>query len=429
MRRFFDSLYGRLALVLIVALGTGFAAMYVLFINHADDNRVKNFAHAISGRIQLVEEVLRSHPDFEKKPIRGISISKSPEDVKTGSSEQQEAIHRLQNALDEELGRTPEIKASAASSGGFWIQLADVPQGERWLYFPIPRHRPRIEMWMWGLWVGYFIVLVGGMTLLWGVHKPLRRLESALDQVGRIDTPSVDTSGPREIRNLAEQFNRMVARLKQYDQDRAEMLAGVAHDLRAPITRLRLQLELENSARRDAMIANLDGIDAIVNQFLTFAQGVVPEARAQRSLQVLIEEASVPYFGKGVTIVAEGQPGVQLEVMPILLGRALTNLLENAIEYGIAPITVSCERRTEEAVIRVADKGPGIPIDKMDLAKQAFTRLDTARSGKGHCGLGLAIVARIAELHQGHLVLAPNKDGGLVAEIHLPLSSHGQNSV
>lgn len=423
MRLFIGTLYGRLALVLIVSLGAGFGTMYSVFRSHSDDNRLANLARTISVQVHLVEEVLRAHPDFDKNPSSGIVLLESPSDRRASSTDQAEFLSHLKTALKEELGRTSALRQGSANSGGFWIQLADVPQGERWLYFPAPRRRSHVEPWTWGLWASFFVVLVGGMALLWGVNKPLRRLENAIDQVGRGDTPIVDISGPREIRNLAEQFNQMVLRLKQYDQDRAEMLAGVAHDLRAPITRLRLQLELEESARRDAMIGNLDGIDAIVNQFLSFAKGIDLERHERRCIRSFIEEAAGPYLSKGVTVNLTEQPEIELNVMPTLLHRALVNLLENAIEYGALPISIDCERLADGVVIRVSDHGPGIPAEKIDLAVQAFTRLDTARSGKGHCGLGLAIVARIARLHQGHLTLGQAEPNGLIAEILLPMTT------
>lgn len=419
MRRFIDSLYGRLALVLLVALAAGFGTMDVLFRSHSNDNRLRNLAHTISVQTHLVEEALRSHPDFDRNPISGITLAGSVGEAGPGD----DFLAHLGSSLNEELGRNSELRADAGPAGGFWIRLANVPQGERWLYFPMPRHRPRAEPWSWGLWVSFFVVLVGGMALLWGVNKPLRRLEGVIDQVGRIDSPVADTSGPREIRHLAEQFNRMVARLKEYDQERSEMLAAVAHDLRAPITRLRLQLELEDSARRDAMIANLDGIDGILNQFLSFAQGVVSEPREKCAIHALILETALPYLADGVTVRGEGPTDIELEVMPVLLQRALANLLENAAEYGAAPIEVAWELRPGEVAIRVCDRGPGIPPEKMDLAAKAFTRLDSARSGKGHCGLGLAIVDKIAQLHGGRLVLAAGDAGGLAAEIRLPRPS------
>jgi len=424
MRNFVDSLYGRLAIVLIVSLVAGFGTMYALFHAHSDNNRRSNLARTISVQVKLVEEVLRAHPDFDKNPSSGIVLSESPNGGKSANADLNVFLAHLKSTLDEELGRETTIRADASLSGGFWIELDNVPQGRRWLFFPAQRpHRRQAyaEPWRWGVLASFLVVLIGGMALLWGVNKPLRQLEGAIDQVGRSDSPVVEISGPREIRNLAAQFNQMVKRLQQYDQDRAEMLVGVAHDLRAPITRLRLQLELENSSRRDAMIGNLDGIDAIVNQFLSFAQDVAPETPERCCLLGLIDETVATYLSQGITMSSEKHSVIELELMPTLLRRAISNLLENALEYGAAPITIDCSLRGEDAVIQVIDHGPGIPPDKVDMAVQAFTRVDAARAGKGHCGLGLAITARVAKMHAGRLVLSQGIPNGLVAELHLPL--------
>ncbi len=424
MKNFIDSLYGRLAIVLIISLLAGFGTMYAVFHSHSDENRRSNLARTVSVQIQLVEEILRAHPNFDKNPSVGIVLSESPISGETASAAQKEFLDHLKSGLKEELGRDVTIQAGDSLSGGFWVDLNNVPQGPRWLFFSSPRPRrgtPRLEPWRWGLWTSFFVVLTGGMAMLWGVNKPLKTLENAIGQVGRVDYPAVEISGPREIRNLAGQFNEMVKRLQQYDQDRAEMLAGVAHDLRAPITRLRLQLELEESARREAMIGNLDGIDAIVNQFLSFAQGIAPETAERCSLRQLIEATVAPYLDQGITICAENNAAIELELMPTLLRRALSNLLENALVYGGAPITIGYMQHGDHAVIQIVDHGPGIPPDKVDTVVQAFTRLDAARPGKGHCGLGLAIAARIAKMHGGCLMLRQGTPNGLVAEIHLPI--------
>jgi two-component system, OmpR family, osmolarity sensor histidine kinase EnvZ len=410
----------------------------------------------VTVQIRLVEEFLRSNPDFDRHPTAGIVLSAHPGEGRvrggetggatgkdagkdagkgagkgagkdagrdaSGTNERDGFLASFQRALTEELGCPAEMRRTR--HGGVWIRLDNVPQGEMWLFFPsLVPHRPRVDLWNWGMTASCLVVLVGGMLLLWGVHKPLRRLEHAISQVGRSEAPEVTVSGPREVRNLAEQFNRMVARLRQYDHDRAEMLAGVAHDLRTPSTRLRLQLAMEESPRRPAMLGNLDSIDAIVDQFLAFARGAEAEVRVLVDLVSFVDEAVAPYGARGVVFDATLAPAIEISVMPTLLRRALVNLLENALEYGAVPVTVDIGQDAEGVTLRVRDRGPGIPAEHLDGATQAFTRLDSSRGGKGHCGLGLAIVARVAVLHGGALHLANADGGGLAASIVLPLAA------
>jgi two-component system osmolarity sensor histidine kinase EnvZ len=421
MRNFLDSLYGRLALVLLAALLAGFGTMYVLFRSHTDENRIRNIARAMAVEVHLLEELLRTHPDFDQHPVGGVIVAERLPAGDTATPEQAIFAERLQEPLDEELGRKASTHASNWHQGGMWIALRDIPGGERWMFFPMAKRPPHIEPWTWGLWASFLVVLVGGMALLWGVQKPLRRLERTIRAVNTIDAPTVETGGPREVRSVAEQFNQMIERLRQYDRDRAVMLAGVAHDLRAPLTRLRLQLDLEDSPRRPAMTANLNGIESIIDQFLAFAQDGELDRPVRANLALLVDEIVAHYHLQLATIDIPEDETLEAEVRPASLRRAIGNLIDNAIEYGAAPITISCRRVGEQAVIRVADAGPGIPADNIAEALRPFSRLDAARAGKGHCGLGLAIADRVATAHQGTLALKANSPRGLVAELALPL--------
>jgi two-component system osmolarity sensor histidine kinase EnvZ len=422
VRGFLDSLYGRLALVLLAALLAGFGTMYLLFQSQTDDTRIRNIARSMAVQVRLLEELLRTHPDFGQHPVEGVIVVQRPPEGGAATVEQTTFAARLQEPLEDELDRKVVARPTNWRQGGLWVALAEVPGAERWMFFPMPKRHSHVEPWTWGLWVSFLVVLVGGMALLWGVQKPLRRLERTIRQVNTIDAPTVETSGPREVRSVAEQFNQMIGRLRQYDRDRAVMLAGVAHDLRAPLTRLRLQLDLEDSPRRPAMTANLNDIESIIDQFLAFAQDGELDRPVRANLPLLVEEIVAPYRLQLATIDIPEDETLEADVRPASLRRAIGNLIDNAIEYGEAPITISCRRIDGQAVIRVADGGPGIPADSIAEALRPFSRLDTARPGKGHCGLGLAIADRVAAA-QGTLSLKPGSPRGLVAELSLPLAS------
>lgn len=423
MTRLVDSLYSRLALVLLVALLAGFGTMYGLFRSHTDDTRVRNYARSIAVQIRLMEELLRSHPDVDAHPVGGTTVVHRPPTAPDPDADQSSLLERLREPLQEELGRAPAAAAVGGAAKGLWIALAGVPQGERWMFFPAPKRRPRPESWTWALWTSFAVVLVGGMSLLWGVHRPLRRLEQGIRRVASTDAPAVQTEGPREIRAVAEQFNEMLERLRRFDRDRAVMLAGVAHDLRAPLTRLRLQLELDDSPRHAAMAANLDGMGRIVDQFLAFAQDADPEAPVRFDLAALARETAAAYGGR------VGLPGdadameLPVEARPATLQRAIGNLIDNALEYGAPPVILDCRRADGRALVRVSDAGPGIPAERIGEALRPFSRLDTARPGAGHCGLGLAIAARVAGAHGGTLTLEGAAPRGLAATIALPIAS------
>lgn len=280
--------------------------------------------------------------------------------------------------------------------------------------------------------VAFGVVLVGGMALLWRVQVPLRQLEKALRQLGpesAISPPLLPVQGPREVAGLAEQFNLMIDRLRRHEEDREEMLAGVAHDLRAPLTRLRLLLELEPVLRQQDILRNVDSVEAIVDQFLLFARGASGEPPSDCDLAAFLSEVVAPYESRAVSLVLAAPQSLRgdaiFPIRPSSLRRAICNLIENALEYGAPPVTVSLRFASGGYVIAVADAGAGIPESQRAAALRPFTRLDTSRLSQGHCGLGLAIAQRIAEVHGGSLTLGQSPSGGLDAVLHLPANFAG----
>lgn len=424
MRVRLDSLYLRLALVLLAALVAGFATMFWVFHSHLEENRLPH--HGLGTQIRLIEELLRVRPDADITGLTGFTILSSENLPATLPVETDEREFMAMKLLSREIDRPVDARRNAASPG-LWIRL-DLPD-PKWVFIA-PPHRPQgIEPWAWGLLVAFGIILLGGMALLWRVQVPLRKLEHALGNTlpGEQFKP-LRLSGPREVLSLAEQFNQMMNRLQRHDEDRNVMLAGVAHDLRAPITRMRLQLETGFWPEvRPAMERNLDSVEAIVNQFILFARGGRDEALAEHDLAAFIAEVLAPYEDRGV-VIPELEDGewISADIRPDGLRRALCNLVDNALEYGAPPIQVSLSRVNDKVIITVEDAGPGIPLEQRSQALRPFSRLDQARTNQGHCGLGLAIVARVVEDHDGELLLGTSTAGGLRVELVLPARIAGK---
>ena len=247
------------------------------------------------------------------------------------------------------------------------------------------------------------------------VQRPLRRLEGALAKVG-LDSdlpqpPLVASGGTAAVRRLTQRFNAMLNRIEATDRERRTMLAGLAHDLRSPLTRLRLRLAsngpLVADERRRAE-ADLAALERITSQFLQFIGAESQEEPVLVPLEALVAEA------------ANGVDQVQLEleamercVQPIALARAIANLLDNAATHGQPPLRLVLRSLGQEGfAIEVWDAGPGIATADWERALQPFQRLDPARSGVGHSGLGMAIAARVAQAHGGSLErLAPAQGG------------------
>jgi two-component system osmolarity sensor histidine kinase EnvZ len=247
------------------------------------------------------------------------------------------------------------------------------------------------------------------------VQRPLRRLEGALAKVGLdsdLPQPPLEASGgTAAVRRLTQRFNAMLNRIEATNQERHTMLAGLAHDLRSPLTRLRLRLASSGPLAADEQRradADLAALERITRQFLQFVGAESQEEPVLVPLEALVAEA------------ANGVDQVQLElepmgrcVQPIALARAIANLLDNAAIHGQPPLRLVLRSMGQEGfAIEVWDAGPGIAEADWERALQPFQRLDPARSGVGHSGLGMAIAARVAQAHGGSLErLAPAQGG------------------
>jgi two-component system osmolarity sensor histidine kinase EnvZ len=219
----------------------------------------------------------------------------------------------------------------------------------------------------------------------------------------------------------------MSSKLEQHEKERAEILAGISHDLRTPLARMRLEAELslpEGSAQ-EGMVADIAMMDAIIGQFLDFARGKEEATPEEVDLVGLLSEIAhrAQAVGQEVTLMTEQLP----PMTPVLLRRhaivrAIENLLGNAWKYGKPPVTLEGILRDGWLEIVVSDNGPGIPETEFERLKLPFTRLESARSEASGTGLGLAIVERIAKSHNGRLDLAAASGTGLRATLLLPAS-------
>lgn len=268
------------------------------------------------------------------------------------------------------------------------------------------------------------LATVIGLSLL-GIRwltRPLSVMARAARRLGDdLDSPPLAERGPRELRDTAAAFNRMSERIRQQVDERERLFSAISHDLKTPITRLRLRAEMLGDFRqREAFVRTLDEMDQLVKGALASVKGLDLHEQTEpldldALVAALIEELAI--FGE--TIGVQGRAGA-IEAKPLALKRCLGNLLENAIFYA-ERVDVSLHREADTIAIAICDDGPGIPVAQRERVFEPFVRLEPSRSRHtGGSGLGLAIARHIARAHGGDIALAQAAGGGLRVVVRLP---------
>lgn len=337
-------------------------------------------------------------------------------------------LRLIENDLKRQLGPETRLAVSRDGVRGAWVSFR-IDEDEYWVFLP----RSRLERTDPLRWIGWgalvlALALFGAFLIVTRVNRPLKALTSAAEEVGRGGMPPpVAETGPTEIRTLARAFNQMTTDLKRADDERALLLAGVSHDLRTPLSRVRLGLELledkGGTGLKSGIVQDIEDIDAAIDQFLDFARiGEGEAAVTDGDLNAIVRSVCERYTRAGKPVALRLATLPPLRLRPLAMQRLLANLVDNAVRHGGGEVEVVSAVENGRAVVEVLDRGPGIPPREVERMMRPFTRLDSARSGSG-TGLGLAIVERIARLHGGEVTLAPRDGGGLRARVELPLGT------
>jgi signal transduction histidine kinase len=273
------------------------------------------------------------------------------------------------------------------------------------------------------------IVLAVSVALLagWAVRRLTRPLASLADAASGLaldlEQPPLPESGPLEVARAAQAFNAMQRDLKRYVETRAQALAGVSHDLRLPITRLRLRMEkLADSELKANMERDLIEMDEMIGNTLAFLRaGSAQEKAVRLDLNAFLESVNEDMLAVGARVRLEGQALTPLLARPQALRRCLVNVLDNAQRYGSEDIDMIVADRNDSLEIRIEDRGVGMPHSEMERVFEPYVRLESSRAKHtGGSGLGLAIARAIARAHGGDLMLAAREGGGLCAILTLP---------
>jgi len=340
-------------------------------------------------------------------------------------------------AVREKLGQQTRFSSRVNGMAGFWISF-NIEDDEYWLMLERERLAglTRIQYLGWASVVGV-LSLLGAAFISSLINLPLARLTAATRAFAKGERPApLPEKGPQEIIEANRSFNQMVEDLAQVEKDRAVILAGISHDLRTPLARMQLEVEMANLPveAREGMQSDIAQMDAIIGQFLDYAKPTEAATFVPVDLSGLIADSAMHAARMpDVRTSTEITEGIRVMGNETDLRRVINNVVENARRYARTPgkdvteIEFSCHVRTtahgRRAVVEIGDHGPGVPPDQINQLLKPFTRLDTARGQANGAGLGLAIVERVVTRHNAELTVRNREGGGLLVQLALPLAS------
>lgn len=337
-------------------------------------------------------------------------------------------INMVAAKIRERLGEQTIVTVKHYGIEGLWVSFG-IGQDDFWVV--IPRvHVERPFPWQWLGWGALVLMLSlgGGYLLAARINRPLNLLVHAADRLRNGERPEkLPEDSVTELRAVSSTFNNMAESLAELDAERTLILAGVSHDIRTPLARLRLAVEMlpeDNcGSLKSGMIEDIADMDNIINQFLDFVRGTEGEPAQMTDINTLLQALHDRQARAGRELVVQLAPSYAIPVKPLAMQRLLDNLVGNAYTYGRGHVRVASKIETENMIISVFDNGPGIPESHLQKLLRPFERLDKARSNVGGSGLGLAIADRIAKLHHGKLELINRPEGGLEARLSLPIKN------
>jgi two-component system osmolarity sensor histidine kinase EnvZ len=418
-----------LAMLVFLALSVVVVFHYILtpVSRRAADDLATLMLLAAQTWVELPPE---TRPDFERELLEQYDLKLAlAEDSLPFTDNLLPYLRFLEDSLSRRLGEPVPIRAGPPDTTKWFC--VDIPMGGRHIRVSFPHARiggrpPTAALLV--AFTGALVILFTSLLLVRRLTRPLARLARAAEQIGRGDVfvPLPET-GPRELAVLTQRFNRMAAEISELLTNRTTLFAGISHDLRTPITRMQLALEMLPAETApelvDRLRRDLDEMTRLITDTLELARGLEAHAAELVDLRDLIDGVVTRLRQAGAVIEWSPVTCCYCPVDTLALQRVLTNLLENAVRYsGDKPVGIHCHCEEAAAVIQVLDRGPGIPAQERDKVFQPFHRLEGSRSRRtGGSGLGLAIARQLCDVHGWDIRLLPREGGGTEARLHIPL--------
>jgi two-component system osmolarity sensor histidine kinase EnvZ len=430
------SLFWRTFFLLAVLLTGGIFAWVQTFRALEFEPRAVQAAQQIASLVNLSRAALRYADGINRVTlVKTMSDQEAVRVLPREPGDKWEAfeVDRFSRAIGQELrtrlGPDTIVATSVNGNGGLWVGFS-IEKDPYWLQADPTRVRPLAGS-TWLLWVSIALLatVVGSAAIARLINQPLRDLSFAASRIrdGEYESQLDENTLTSEIRQVNMGFNRMARELAKVEEDRAVMLAGISHDLRTPLARMRLEAEMsvhDEEAKRN-MALDIDQLDAIIDKFMDYARP--GETKLVPVHVSSLVEREMQGFRDPSQIRISSRVAIDTKVMAdeIELGRVFQNLFENARRYGrstdsgVARVQVSYARTGPWVILSVRDHGPGVSPDKLKQLTTPFFRGDAARTAATGAGLGLAIVEKAVQRMGGNFELSNASDGGLVAHVRL----------
>jgi two-component system osmolarity sensor histidine kinase EnvZ len=422
-----SSLFGRALLILLLPTVLIQAVMAYIFFDRHWEYVARNMSKALAGEIVfLVDRLQSSPPGALPAEIKAFDAA-TDLDIMLDKEDSFSLLQAMadypefQETLRARIDRPFTVRKN---EGIIDIRIALT---EAVLHIEAPAKRLEspttfiFVLWMLGI---TFVFLLIAVIFLRNQIRPIRKLAQAADSFGRgVELPDFKPSGATEVRTASRAFIIMRERIKRQLRTRTDMLAGISHDLRTPLTRMKLQLAmLGDREETQELKDDVQQMEHMIGEYLDFARGDTREDTAQVSVRELLEEVVANYRRSGADVRLEIIQDSQAELRLLGFTRMLHNLVDNAVRYG-ARCRITLKTQPSACEILVDDEGSGIPKDKYEEVFQPFRRLDPSRNVNiGGVGLGLTIARDIVLSHGGSIALDRSPEGGLRVIVRLPLT-------
>ncbi|TKC87850.1 HAMP domain-containing protein [Trinickia terrae] len=432
------SLLARNIALLIVLVMLSQVCSLTVLLHYVQRPRVERAAAVFANYVAILDSLLEAVPDDARAAlmVRLDDRASAPKEAASAPLPNLLRLYRTYqrdvflDSLRKQLPGDMPVRWQSEGGERLWIRM-HAKSGPYWVALPIPGDAQ-------GVGIDAAIILSLGLAALAAftgyliqrrLNRPLQDLARAARRVSAGETPPpLPTDGPTEIAAVSTAFNQMTEALQQAEKTRAVMLAGISHDIRTPLTKLRLAMAMAPLDQGDesftaAAESYLDQIDTIVQQFMDFAGSSEREAAEPGDLNALVSRLAGDFAGLGHEFELTLGDVPSFPFRPIGMMRLLMNLMQNAVVYGRVGLSVRTWSEAGMACVAVGDRGGGLTAQELEALKAPFQRGRNARTHSGGTGLGLAIVERIAKLHGGTLQFHARDGGGLEVWAVMPVAA------